>query len=43
MCLSRVLEIVVTGGGMVGTGTGVVGEAEWSFVQSADDQAQSAG
>jgi len=28
---------------MVGSGTGVVGESEWSFVQSADDQAQSAG
>lgn len=43
MCLSRVLEISVTGGGIVGTGTGVVGEADWSFIQSADDQAQSAG
>ena len=34
MCLSRILEIVVTGGGMVGTGTGVVGEADWSFLDS---------
>ncbi len=43
MCLSRVLEIVVSGGGIVGTGTGFVGEADWSFVSSAQDQTQSAG
>jgi lipopolysaccharide transport system ATP-binding protein len=29
-CLSRAIEIVVEGGGIVGTGTGVVCEAEWT-------------
>jgi lipopolysaccharide transport system ATP-binding protein len=33
-CLSRVIEIVVRGGGIVGTGTGVVAAAEWSLVES---------
>lgn len=32
-CLSRVIEIVVRGGGIVGTGTGVVADAEWSLVE----------
>lgn len=30
-CLSRVLEIVVTGGGIVGNGTVFVGEGDWSL------------
>lgn len=30
-CLSRVLEFSVTGGGIVGSGTGVVADAEWDF------------
>lgn len=30
-CLSRGLEFVVSGGGIVGSGTGVVGDAEWSI------------
>ena len=34
-CLTRVLEIVVEGGGIVGTGTGVVSAAEWSVTPSA--------
>ena len=32
-CLSRVTEIVVSDGGIVASGTGVVGEGEWSLVQ----------
>jgi hypothetical protein len=30
-CVSRVLEIVVKDGGIIGSGTGVIGEAEWSL------------
>lgn len=29
-CLSRVIEVIVSGGGVVGNGTAFVGEAEWS-------------
>ncbi|HEX9366786.1 MAG TPA: hypothetical protein VF921_09170, partial [Vicinamibacterales bacterium] len=36
-CLSRVIEIVVRGGGLVGTGTGVVAEAEWSLVDGSEE------
>jgi hypothetical protein len=32
-CLSRVIEIVVRDAGIVGTGTGVVTEGEWSLVE----------
>jgi hypothetical protein len=31
-CLSRVIEIDVRDAGIVGTGTGVVAEAEWHLV-----------
>jgi hypothetical protein len=30
-CVSRVLEIVVGGGGLIARGTAVVGEADWSI------------
>jgi lipopolysaccharide transport system ATP-binding protein len=31
-CLARAFEIVVEGGGIVGTGTGVVSDAEWAVI-----------
>ena len=34
-CLSRVTEIVVSDGGIVGSGTGVVGSGDWSLLDEA--------
>ena len=41
-CLSRVVEIVVTDGGIVGTGTGVVAEGEWTLEPPSADDSSSA-